>query len=58
VRPYLKRNPSLKRIGGVAQGIDPEFKHKFRRKKKDERGQRQLSVFTKGPRAMKYLGQD
>jgi hypothetical protein len=26
VRPYLKKNPSQKRAGGVAQGVGLEFK--------------------------------
>jgi hypothetical protein len=26
MRPYLEKNPSQKRAGGVAQGVDPEFK--------------------------------
>jgi hypothetical protein len=28
-RPYLKKNPSQKRTGGVAQGEDPEFKPQY-----------------------------
>jgi hypothetical protein len=43
-RPYLKKNPSLKkqktktRAGGVAQGIGPEFKpHTEEKKKKKPR---------------------
>jgi hypothetical protein len=27
-RPYLRKKPSQKRAGGVAQGVDPEFKKK------------------------------
>jgi hypothetical protein len=39
VRPYLKKkNPSQKRVGGVAQGVGPEFKpqhcKKIKKKKK------------------------
>jgi hypothetical protein len=26
VRSYLEKNPSLKRAGGVGQGVSPEFK--------------------------------
>jgi hypothetical protein len=33
VRPYLKK-PFTKRAGGVAQGIGPEFKPQYRKKKK------------------------
>jgi hypothetical protein len=34
VRPYLKKNPSQKRAGGVAQGVGPEFKPQYCKKKK------------------------
>jgi hypothetical protein len=35
VRETLSRkNPSQKRVGGVAQGIDPEFKPQYRKRKK------------------------
>jgi hypothetical protein len=34
VRPYLEKNPSQKRAGGVAQG---EFKPQYSRKRKRER---------------------
>jgi hypothetical protein len=30
-RPYLKKNPSQKRAGGVAQGVGPEFKPQHRK---------------------------
>jgi hypothetical protein len=33
-RPYLKKTPSQKRSGGVAQGVDPEFKSQPPKKKK------------------------
>jgi hypothetical protein len=26
VRPYLEKNPSQKRVGGVTRGVGPEFK--------------------------------
>jgi hypothetical protein len=26
MKPYLKKNPSQKRTGGVAQGVGPELK--------------------------------
>jgi hypothetical protein len=29
-----QKNPSQKRAGGVAQGVDPEFKTQYRQKKK------------------------
>jgi hypothetical protein len=29
-----KKNPSQKRACGVAQGVGPEFKHQYRKKKK------------------------
>jgi hypothetical protein len=34
VRPYLKKTPSQKRAGGVAQGVGPEFKPQYHKKKK------------------------
>jgi hypothetical protein len=40
MRPYLKKNPSQKRVGGeVVQGVGPEFKHqqwKKKERKKEE----------------------
>jgi hypothetical protein len=34
MRPYLETNPSQKRAGGVAQGVDLEFKPQYQKKKK------------------------
>jgi hypothetical protein len=34
MRPYLKKNPSQKRAGGVAQGEGLEFKPPYCQKKK------------------------
>jgi hypothetical protein len=34
--PYLK-NPLQKRAGGVAQGVDPEFKLQHQKKKKKKK---------------------
>jgi hypothetical protein len=34
MRPYLEKNPSQKRAGGVAQGVGPEFKSQYCKKKK------------------------
>jgi hypothetical protein len=34
VRPYLEKNPSQKRAGGVAQDVGPEFKPWYCQKKK------------------------
>jgi hypothetical protein len=28
-RPYLEKNPSQKRAGGVVQDVGPEFKHQY-----------------------------
>jgi hypothetical protein len=37
-RTYLKKkNPSQKRDGGVAQGLGPEFKPQYRKKKSYEK---------------------
>jgi hypothetical protein len=33
-RPYLKKTHHKKRSGGVAPGVDPEFKPQYRKKKK------------------------
>jgi hypothetical protein len=33
-RPYLKKNPSQKRAGGVARSVGPEFKPSTTKKKK------------------------
>jgi hypothetical protein len=35
------KNPSQKKAGGVAQGVDPEFKPQYRRKKKKKRNRKQ-----------------
>jgi hypothetical protein len=34
MRPYLKKNLSQKRAGGVARGEGPEFKPQYHKKKK------------------------
>jgi hypothetical protein len=34
MRPDLEKNPSQKRVGGVAQGVGPEFKPQYHKKKK------------------------
>jgi hypothetical protein len=34
VRPYLEKNPTQKKAGGVAQGVSPEFKPYYHEKKK------------------------
>jgi hypothetical protein len=33
VRPYLEKNPSEKKAGGVVQGVDAEFKPQYSKKK-------------------------
>jgi hypothetical protein len=33
MRPYLKKTPTQKRAGGVAQGVSPEFKPQYGKKK-------------------------
>jgi hypothetical protein len=35
-----KKKPSQKRAGGVAQGVGPEFKSQYHKKKKTERKKR------------------
>jgi hypothetical protein len=37
MRPYLKKNPSLKGAGVVAQGVGPEFKPQYPKKKKKKK---------------------
>jgi hypothetical protein len=32
-RPYLQKKPSQKGDGRVAQGVGPEFKHQYQKKK-------------------------
>jgi hypothetical protein len=39
--PILK-NPSQKKAGGVAQGVDPDFKPKYHKKKKKKKPSTQL----------------
>jgi hypothetical protein len=34
MRPYLKKTPSQKKAGGVAQGVGPEYKPQHHEKKK------------------------
>jgi hypothetical protein len=34
MRPYLQKNPSQKRAGGVAQGVGLKFKPQHHKKKK------------------------
>jgi hypothetical protein len=36
-RPYLEKNASQKRAGGVAQGGGPEFKPQYQKKKKKKK---------------------
>jgi hypothetical protein len=38
MRPYLDKNPSQKRAGGVAQGVGPEFKPQYCKKRKKFQG--------------------
>jgi hypothetical protein len=33
-RPYLEKNPSQKRADGMVQGVGPEFKPQYQKKKK------------------------
>jgi hypothetical protein len=45
--PILK-NPSQKRAGGVAQGVDPEFKSQYHKKKKKGGGRGRKNHMTYG----------
>jgi hypothetical protein len=40
MRPYLEKNPSRKRTGGVAQGIGPEFKSQSAKTNKQKKAVR------------------
>jgi hypothetical protein len=40
-----KKNPSLKRAGGVAQGVSPEIKPQSHKKKKKKKGLQESSRF-------------
>jgi hypothetical protein len=42
MRPYLKKNPSQKRTGGVAERVGLEFKPQYRTKKK--KGKRKVGL--------------
>jgi hypothetical protein len=46
MRLYLKKNPSQKRAGGVAQGIGPEFKPSTTKKIKGNLGSQALMAHT------------
>jgi hypothetical protein len=35
--PYVRKKPSQKRAGGTAQGVGPEFKLQYRKKRGRER---------------------
>jgi hypothetical protein len=37
MRPYLKKNPSQNKAGGVAQDVDPRFKPQYCKEKKKEK---------------------
>jgi hypothetical protein len=37
MRPYLEKNLSQIRVGGVAQGVSPEFKPQYHQKKDREK---------------------
>jgi hypothetical protein len=36
LRDLIFKNPSQKRAGGVAQGVDPEFEPQYHKKKKEK----------------------
>jgi hypothetical protein len=38
MRPYLEKNPSQKRAGGVALGVGPQFKSQHHKKIEGEKG--------------------
>jgi hypothetical protein len=50
VRPYLEKKPSQKRAGRVAQGVGPEFKLQYWKKKKRKKEKKKNpKEVTEGP---------
>jgi hypothetical protein len=45
MKTYLEKDPSQKSAGGVAQGVGPEFKPQYCRKKKKRRKERLLNAY-------------
>jgi hypothetical protein len=48
VRPYLEKNPSQKKADGVAQGVGPEFKTQYHKKKKKKKHLNEYSKNSTG----------
>jgi hypothetical protein len=46
VRPYLKKNPSQKMTGGVAQGVGPEFSPQYNEIKQNKKQKHKQKVET------------
>jgi hypothetical protein len=47
MRPYLEKNPSQNRVGGVAQGKGPEFKPQYHTKKYDGQSECQIRHYRR-----------
>jgi hypothetical protein len=43
-RPYLEKNPSQKRVGGVAQGVGPGFKAQYQNPPKIKKKKKKISL--------------
>jgi hypothetical protein len=41
-RPYLKKTHHNKRAGGVAQGVGPEFKPQYCKKKREKKKEKEV----------------
>jgi hypothetical protein len=56
VRPYLKKTPSQKRVGGVmVQGIGLEFKHQYCKKKTKTYTEVSKEQFPRGTKYCVYV---
>jgi hypothetical protein len=48
MRPYLEKNPSQKRAGGVAQDVGPEFKSQYCKERERQRERERDKVGRNG----------
>jgi hypothetical protein len=54
VRSYLeKKKHTKKRVGGVAQGVSPEFKPQYCKKKKERKKEKERNFYLKN--ALSFL---
>jgi hypothetical protein len=57
MRPYFEKNLSQKRAGGVAQGMGPEFKPQYHKKKKKKSGSKFMFLISYYSISVVYLNQ-